>query len=154
MNNKKRWIITKIRMGWVFMTAGVFVVGTGVYAEIQFAYLPYNMRIITGLGILLLGIGIGYLVRYKTALKNEQSTIRVTAEEKDERTMLIRARAGNKAYWVSAAIFYIGLMWASFASNGSLPELTGDAIWYFFSAGVLIPFGVYVVSDLIDQRNL
>ena len=37
---------------------------------------------------------------------------------------MIRARAGNRAYWVSTVIVYAGLMWVSFAASGSLPALS------------------------------
>jgi hypothetical protein len=80
--------------------------------------------------------------------------MRLTVEERDERTVLIRTRAGNRAYWVSTALIYLGLMWVSFAANGSLPALTGNTLWFFLAAGVLIPFGVYITSILVDQRNL
>ena len=92
-------------------------------------------------------------MRYRAALKDEQSARRLNVEERDERTVLIRARAGNRAYWVSAALIYIGLMWASFAANGGLPPLTGNTLWFFLAAAVLFPFGVYVASILFDQRN-
>ena len=154
MDHRTNWISTRVRMGWLFMAAGAFVAVVGIFTELKYAYLPYNFRIITGLGILLAGIGVGYLVRYGAALKDEQSARRLSVEERDERTVLIRARAGNRAYWVSTAIIYIGLMWASFAANGSLPALTGNALWFFLAAGVLVPFGVYITSILVDQRNL
>jgi hypothetical protein len=141
-------------MGWMFLAVGAIVAIVGIFTELQFAYLPYNFRIITGLGVLLGGIGVGYLVRYRVALKDEQSAMRLTIEERDERTVLIRLRAGNRSYWVSTALIYIGLMWASFAANSSLPALTGNAIWFFLAASVLIPFGVYITSILVDQRNL
>jgi hypothetical protein len=107
-----------------------------------------------GLGILLIGIGIANLVRYRVALKDVPSARRLTAEEKDERSVLIRVRAGNKAYWVSAALIYGGLMWESFAANDKLPAITGDPLWFFLAAGVLIPFGVYITSILIDQQRI
>jgi len=154
MNNRTKWISSKIRMGWMFLATGIIVAIMGIFAELQFAYLPYNFRIITGLGILVGGIGVGYLVRYRGALKDEQSAMRLTVEERDERTVLIRTRAGNRAYWVSTALIYLGLMWVSFAANGSLPALTGNTLWFFLAAGVLIPFGVYITSILVDQRNL
>jgi hypothetical protein len=154
MNNRTKWISSKIRMGWMFLATGIIVAIMGIFAELQFAYLPYNFRIITGLGILSGGIGVGYLVRYRAALKDEQSAMRLTVEERDERTVLIRTRAGNRAYWVSTALIYLGLMWVSFAANGSLPALTGNTLWFFLAAGVLIPFGVYITSILVDQRNL
>jgi len=154
MNNRTKWISSKIRMGWMFLATGIIVAIMGIFAELQFAYLPYNFRIITGLGILLGGIGVGYLVRYRAALKDEQSAMRLNVEERDERTVLIRTRAGNRAYWVSTALIYLGLMWVSFAANGSLPALTGNTLWFFLAVGVLIPFGVYITSILVDQRNI
>jgi len=92
-------------------------------------------------------------VRYRPALKDEGSARRLSVEERDERTVLIRARAGNKAYWVSTMFFYIGLMWASFSADGSLPALSGNTLWFFLAAGVLVPFGMYIINILIDQRN-
>ncbi len=152
MNNRTTWIKTKIRIGRIFLSAGALVIAVGMFAELQFADLPYNFRIITGLGILLVGAGVGFLVRYRAALKDDQSARRLTIEELDERTVLIRTRAGNRAYWASAVLIYLGLMWASFAANGSLPALTGDTLWFFLTTSVIIPFGVYVTSILIDQR--
>lgn len=153
MDNRMKWISTRIRMGWMFLAVGAFIAVVGIFIELQYSYLPYNLRIITGLGILLVGIGIGNLVRYRAALKDEQFARRLTVEERDERTVLIRARAGNRAYWVSAALIYIGLMWASLAVNGGLPDLSGDVLWYFLAAGVVLPFGVYITSILVDQRK-
>jgi len=153
MNNRTQWIATRVRWGWILLVAGVIVAGVGFLLERAYASLPYNLRIITGLGILMAGVGISYLVRYTAALKDEQSARRLSAEERDERTVLIRTRAGNRAYWASALMIYCGLMWASFAANGGLPELSGDTLWYFLAACVLVPFGVYIASLLIDQRN-
>ena len=49
---------------------------------------------------------------------------------------------------------YLGLMWVSFADNGSLPEMSADILWFFLAACVVIPFGVYIVSILVDERRL
>ena len=154
MDKYTKWISARVRLGWVLLAAGILVIVIGVVAEWQFADQPYNLKIITGAGILLGGIGIGYLVRYGTVLRNDgASTRRMAAEERDERSLMIRNQAGNRAYWVSAALVYLGLMWASFAANGDLPELSNDLLWYYLAAGFVIPFGVYAVSIVIDQRN-
>ena len=97
MDSRTNWIMNKIRMGWILLAVGVVIALVGVLFEMRFADLVYNYRIITGLGILFAGIGIGYLVRYHSALKDEQSARRLSVEERDERTVLIRARAGNRA---------------------------------------------------------
>jgi hypothetical protein len=153
MNNQKNWIKNKIRTGVVLLAAGIILSVAGILIGIQYAYLPYNFRIITGVGILLAGVGIGNLVRYGSALKDEQSARRLTIEEKDERLVQIRLRAGNKSFWVSTILVYIGLMWESFAANNSLPALSGDPLWYFLAACVLLPFGVYIASIVIDQQK-
>ncbi len=153
MNNQSNWIATRVRLGWALLAVGVVLAGMGVWLEFQYLYVANSFRILTGLGILLAGVGIGFLVRYRPALKDSLSARRLNAEERDERSVLIRARAGNRAYWVSAALIYIGLMWVSF-SWANLPPLDGDALWYFLAACVLIPFGVYIASILIDERNL
>ena len=153
MDSRKNWISARIRLGSVFLIAGVLVASLGIFTEMTFYYLTYNFRIITGVGILMIGVGVGYLVRYGAALKDEQAARRLTAEERDERTLMIRTRAGNRAYIVSAVLVYLGLMWSSFAASGSLPALAGDALWFFLAACLLIPFGFYVASILIDERN-
>ena len=153
MDNPTNWIAARVRLGWVFLVAGVLVASVGILSELNFSYAPINFRIITGVGILLIGIGAGFLIRYQPALKDQKSAHRLNIEERDERTVQIRTRAGNRAYIVSALLVYIGLMWTSFATNGSLPALAGDTLWFFFAACVLIPFGVYIASILIDQRS-
>lgn len=153
MDSRTKWITTRIRTGWAFLAAGVIVGAIGMFTELQHAVLPYNPRLLTGLGILLAGIGVAYLVRYRAALQDERAARRLTVEERDERLMLIRMRAGNRAFWVSALLVYAGLMWASFAGNGSLPPMSGDGLWYFLAAAVLVPFGVYAASILVDERR-
>ena len=154
MDNRTNWILSKIRLGWIFLAVGVVIALVGVLFEMVYSHMVYNYRLVTGLGILFMGIGIGYLVRYRSALKDEKSARRLSIEERDERTVMIRARAGNRAYWVSAVLIYIGLMWASFAANSDLPDLAGNTLWFFLAGCVLIPFGVYVASLLIDERSL
>jgi hypothetical protein len=154
MNSRTKWIKSKIYVGWLLLVVGLLIGVAGIISELQFADQPYNYRIVTALGILFIGMGLGNLIRYSLTLKDEQAAKRLMAEEADERTVLLRARAGNRAYWVSAAITYIGLMWASFAANGQLPALSGSTLWFFLAGAVLVPFGVYVASILIDSHNL
>ena len=154
MDNRIKWISNRARVGWILLAAGILVAMAGISTELIFAHLSYDFRLITGVGILLAGVGIGYLVRYSAALKDERAARRLSVEERDERTVLIRTRAGSRSYWVSTALIYCGLMWVSFASSGRLPDLSGDALWAFLAAAVILPFGVYVTSILVDQRNL
>lgn len=154
MDNRTKWVKTKSHLGWILLVAGTLIGIVGIIVESQNTHQPYNYHIITGLGILLAGYGIGNLVLYRIALKDDQTVRRLAVEDRDERTKLIRARAGNRAYWVSSVLIYIGLMWVSFAANGSLPDLSGDALWFFLAACTLVPIGIYIISILIDERNL
>ena len=153
MDNRKKWITDKIRLGWVLLAAGVLRGAAGFILGRIYFNLPYNFGIISGLGIFLAAIGINNLLVYRTALTNQQVAERLAVTERDERTVFIRARAGNRAYWVSTALVYAGLMWESFAANGNLPALLGNTLWYFLAAAVLIPFGVYATSIVIDQHR-
>jgi hypothetical protein len=101
--------------------------------------LPFDSRIISGLGILLLGVALSSFLRYDWARRNPQAAARLVSEERDERTQLMRGRAGSRAYWLSAGLAYAGLMWLSFASNGSLPAPSADALWYFLAGLVVNP---------------
>jgi hypothetical protein len=132
---------------------GIFVATVGIFIELRYSNLSYDPRIITALGILLVGVGVGHVVRYRIALKDARSATQLIVEEQDERSILIRSRAGNRAYWVSTLLAFAGLMWVSFAGNGALPEMAGDALWYFLATIVVIPFVMYVLSIMIDERN-
>jgi hypothetical protein len=153
MNNNMKWIQRQVRLGWIFFAAGAVLAVTGIVLQRGVVNLPFNARIITGLGLLLLGVAVSYLVRYGSAQRSPQTAARLASEEHDERNQLIRARAGSRAYWCSAILTYALLMWVSFASNGSLPMLSADTLWYALSGLVILPFIVYAASLAYDQQN-
>jgi len=151
MSNQMNWINRQIRLGWVFLAGGLVVAVAGILLPRLVGDLSIDERIITGVGILLLGIGTAYLTHYGAARRDSQAARRMIAEEHDERMQILRAQAGNRSYWVSAVMAYAGLMWVSFVENGSLPPLSADALWYFLAAVVVLPFGIYAASLMYDQ---
>ena len=160
MNNKdnkenpKNWLVSKVRSGWIILAAGIMVGVAGALIEWQLGSPTYNFRLITGLGMILISVGIAKIIRNRIALKDEQSARRLHVEQHDERTVFIRNRAGNRAFWASTLLIYLCLMWVSLADNGSLPALNNDALWYILAGCVVIPFGVYIISMLVDERRL
>ncbi|MDO9084709.1 MAG: hypothetical protein Q7U53_00770 [Anaerolineaceae bacterium] len=154
MSDQKKWLNSRIRIGWFFVGLGILFILVGVYFEINYAYIPYNVSIITGLGILWAGIGIGLIVKYMAVIKGDQSAKRMMVEEQDERNLFIRYRAGYRAFWVAIILTYVILMWLSMAANGSLPPIGKDLLWYLQAACVVIPFSVYIISFIIDQKRL
>jgi|AutmiccommuBRH23_1029490.scaffolds.fasta_scaffold00301_69 hypothetical protein len=153
MSDQKKWLNNRIRIGWLFVGLGILFILVGVYFEINYSYIPYNVSIITGLGILWAGIGIGLIVKYMAVVKGDQSAKRMMVEEQDERNLFIRYRAGYRAFWVAIILVYIILMWLSMAANGSLLSIGKDLLWYLQAACVLIPFSVYITSFIIDQKR-
>jgi hypothetical protein len=153
MNNQRKWIDRQRSKGWLFLVGGVILAGVGILLGGQSANLAFNPRVVTGLGILLLGVAVSYLVRYAAARRSPQTAERLLSEERDERNQFLRTRAGNRAYWSSAVLTYILLMWISLAANGGLPALSADALWYVVVALVILPFGVYAASLYYDQKH-
>ena len=154
MSDQKKWLNNRIRIGWFFIGLGILFFLAGVYFEINYSYIPYNVSIITGLGILWAGIGIGLIVKYMAVKKGDQSAKRMMVEELDERNLFIRYHAGYRAFWVAIVLVYLVLMWFSMAANGSLPPIGKELLWYIQAGCVVIPFSVYIISFLIDQKKI
>lgn len=153
MDNKAGWINQKKNLARIFLGTGLVVFISGILLELLKTDRGFEPRIISGLGILFLGIGAANFVRYHSAAKNPAAASREFNEERDERMVTIRTRAGNRAFWVSIAMTYAVLMWESMVSNGSLPKLSSDGLWFFLAAAVVLPFVVYIASIVYDQKN-
>lgn len=152
MTNQQQYLAQRIRVGWGILAAGLVIIMVGAALQMFFT-LPFNTRIVSGLGIFIAGVGIAQIVRYRAVLGSQQVAARVVNEERDERGRIIRARSGNRAFWVSLAMTYFLLMWLSFASSGSLPEPSTDAIWFYLAAAVIVPFAAYIASIVYEQKN-
>jgi len=146
MNNRSQWMASKQRGAYVFLAAGILLALTGAVLERWAGNLPFDPRIVTGLGILLLGVALSRFVTYRSLRADGVTAARTMAEEKDERRVAIRNQAGNRAFWVATILGYAGLLWASFASNAQLPALEGDTLWFYLVVLVVIPFAIYLIS--------
>ncbi len=132
--NKRANMINRLRQrGSVMLAAGALLALLGIALPGWIGDEVFNTRIVTGLGILLIGIGISYWVRYRALRKDTPEAARMINLERDERIQMLRAKAGNRAFWVMMALAYAGLMWVSFAANGSLPKLNDEALWWFLA---------------------
>ncbi|HEY9088169.1 MAG TPA: hypothetical protein VIO36_08380 [Anaerolineaceae bacterium] len=146
MRNSTKWIESKQRRALILLGAGALLFAAGGALQRWVTGLPFDARIIGGLGILLLGVGLAQYLTYRIVRGDEKAAARKRSEELDERRVMVRNQAGNRAFWVSLVMGYAGLMWASFASNDQLPALEGNTLWFFLVALVVIPFGVYLAS--------
>ena len=153
MRDPSKWIEGKQRTMRGLLGAGMLALLAGAALELWGKSLPFDPRILTGLGILLFGVGAAQFLTYRLMRGDSTAVSRKMVEERDERALMIRAQAGNRAFWVSLALGYIALMWASFADNGQLPALEGDVLWFYLVALVLIPFVVYLVSYVMGNNR-
>jgi len=153
MSNELKWLHRQLRFGSAFLIAGLVVIPFGISLERRMEPLPFNARIVTAFGILLVGIAIAFLWRYFHGRRNPQAAARLANEAFDERYRMIRARAGNRAYWISLALAYLGLSYVSHMQGRMAPVLTVDALWYYLAALVVFPFAIYIATLVYDERH-
>jgi peptidoglycan/LPS O-acetylase OafA/YrhL len=153
MTDRTTWLRTRVRAGWLLLACGILAFAASLVLARANPDFPWNLRILGGVGMVVGGLGVGLLVRYRPAMSNGEVARRLVVEERDERGVQIRQRAGQRAYWVSAILIYVGLMWASFASNGDLPALEGDLLWNCLVIAFLVPLFVYLGSVIADERR-
>lgn len=154
MTTRTTWVNHQRRIGWILATTGFSACVAGIAAEARSHDLPFDPRIITGLGILLLGLAGAALMRGGIGFRSSASTRRFEVEDRDERNVAIRRLAGSRAYVASAAVTYALLMWVSFSANGQLPPLTPDGLWYTLAAAVVVPALVYLVSFVRAEHSM
>ncbi len=153
MGNSTKWLKQKKSLGRILLIIGLIIALVGILLPKAITDLPFNNRIIIGIGILIAGLSIAPLVQYMTLKSDREAARKFVAEERDERTQMLRARAGSRAYVCSAVLAAGGLMWVSFNFNGSLPQLSADALWYYLAALIILPLIVYRVSIALDQNK-
>lgn len=152
MTDQHTYIKNRIRVGWGLLIAGLILFIAGLVLQLFFT-VQFNARIIVGVGMVVTALGVARLFRYYSAQKDLHMAARVANEERDERSRMIRQRAGARAFWISLAMTYAALLWLSFASNGSLPTPSLDTLWMYLAAAVVIPMLIYIGSIVYDQQN-
>ncbi len=151
MNSMEKYTNKHRSFARIFLVAGLITVAAGIALERTQPAFGIDPRLITAAGILLLGLSLGSWVRYFTAKKDPQTTLRTINAESDERMTAIKNQAGQRGFWAALAITYGLLMWESVSSNGALPVLSEDGRWLWLAAAVVLPMIVYIVS--IIQGN-
>lgn len=152
MTNQQQYIQNRVRAGWGLLVLGISLFTVGMALQHIFD-VPFNARIISGLGIFFGAIGLAQILRYRLVQNDRKAATQLVNAERDERSQMIRAKAGSRAFWVSIGLTYAALMWLSFAANGSLPSPTPDGLWFFLAAAVVIPFVVYVIGIMQGEKN-
>ena len=153
MNNQIDYIKKQQKAGYYLIGAGIITAVTGIILENFIPNPSFNLRIITALGLLFIGIGVGRIIKYRLTASDPQAVARLVNTERDERLKLLRDRSGFRAYVISGILAYILLMWVSFADSGSLPRLSDDALWFALVAVVVMPAVVFIASYLYEDKH-
>lgn len=152
MTDQYQYLHHRVRMGWAMLAAGLFLLIAGIALQLLVT-VSFNPRIVSGLGILFIGLGLAQIVRYRAAQGDPKAAKRLVNEERDERSRMIRAQAGSRAFVVSLGLTYIALMWLSLAGNGSLPAPSLDALWFYLVGASVAPIAVYVIGIVNGEKN-
>lgn len=146
---------SKLFWGVALIAAGLSLVVAGLLLPLLIPVntLSFNPRLIPAAGVVLLGVGIASLVQYASIRLDPQTARQMLIESRDERSRLIRARAGNRAFWVSIIMTYIALLWVSLSVSGNIPALSDDGLTFLLVASVITPMIVYAVGLLYEQIN-
>lgn len=153
MNNQNDYLKKQQKTGYYMIGAGIITALVGIIMESIIRNPSFNLRIITAIGILLIGLGFGRVLKYRLTASDPQSAARLVNTEKDERRKFLRDRSGFRAYIISGILAYILLMWVSFADSDSLPRLSDDALWYALVAVVVLPAVTFMVSYLYEDKR-
>ena len=128
--------------GWVMLVLAIILFLAGVVPPVLGIETFYVPRLAIAFGILVLGWALAILIRYSIARRNAGSMKRAMIEEKDERQLIIRSRAGYDAFFLSIPATSIGLILYSSISR-DLPQ--PDPLWYYMVFMTLLPIVVYIV---------
>jgi hypothetical protein len=153
MSSKTDWADRQRRIGWALVATGGVVCAAGVALQTVSPGLPFDPRVVTGLGILLLGLAAAALMRGGVGTRGRDAT-RLGVEEQDERNLAIRRLSGSRAFGVSAALTFALLMWVSISANGQLPAFSADGLWFALVAAFVLPVLVYAGSAVHAQRSM
>ncbi|GEM_PF-1818439 len=147
MQNKPTNVNRQIILGWLLLGIGgvCFLIGVAFFEIPRLNIIPAT-KLVSGLGILIAGLGVGQLVKYAPARVSAQTAKRIMIEDQDERLQTIRLRAGNKAFEITSAVSCIGLIvYSSLNVQGESASLY-DGMWYYLVFLFLLSVGVYGIS--------
>jgi len=153
MSNSENPLAPRIRVGWWLLAVGVLAFAAGWILLVYMPDMERASRFVQGLGIALAIVGAVQVVQYRLLSKDKTEARRIAVAESDERSVLIRLRASTRGFWVAMVMIFVALMWVS-ATSGAGELLNEDALWYYLAACSVLPFVVYSVSTVYDQRNL
>ena len=147
------WVAEILKWGLITIALGVVMVVAGLVLPVIAGSLVFIGKLMTAIGLMLVGLGIVSLLQYAFVSRDPKAGKQMMVNERDERTQSIRDRAGHRAYWISSALAFAVLMWASFAGDIGLPALSGDVLWFSLATVVIAPSIVYITRIIYEHGH-
>lgn len=132
----------RLKISTAALVIGVLLIGAGITFSILQPEDASLRRWSVSLGFFFTGIGAVNFLRYRSVVQNPTAARRVELAEKDERSLMIRNRAGYSAYLLSMLISYGGLL---IYSNLSQSTQGFDFFWYYLAFAALAPSVFYII---------
>jgi hypothetical protein len=146
MHNQTNWTKGILTWGLVVISLGLVMAVVGLILPGLVTGLDFIGRLLIAIGLVLIVLGGVSLMQYAYVSRDPRAGKQMMINEQDERMQWIRARAGQRAFWISSSLAFAVLIWASFASDVGLPTLTGNALWFSLLAVVVVPYIVYIIG--------
>lgn len=138
----------------LFVLGGVCVL-TGIGFDALVFSPVINGKIIIGIGILLAGVALAYIIRYIAFKKDPVTAQRMENIEKDERTLSIRRRAGYNAFITSMILAGFFLLFYSLISYPILSiQISFDWVWFMLAVLVILPMMVYIIGLVRYEQSM
>ena len=153
MLNQTNWTKNILRWGLVLTGVGLLAAVVGFMLARLVGDNIYISHVLPSVGTVLIGLGIINLAQYTYVRHNPEAGRQMMIGERDERMQLIRARAGQRAFWISNVMAYFLLTWISFADDIGLPQLSKEAIWLSLLVLVILPLIAYM-AWIIREQNM
>jgi hypothetical protein len=153
MNSLNEKLTTRIRFGGWLAGTGV---AAGLVAGVLMWQLPdyaFYLNFVATTAFVLAGTGVGLAMRYRAAQKGDVQARRLVSAEFDERSTLLRSRAGYRAWWLSFGLTASLLFWLLAARLGWAFPLQPGVVLALLALCVLAPLAVYLGSFWWESRR-
>jgi len=151
MDDHNAEINVKIRRGWTLFGLGMVLIVGGIL--LNQSHFLMNNRLVSALGVLVVGISIGVLVKYLTLKRHPEVAQRVMAEEDDERSRAIHDRAGRRGF--EAAMGLLALVFIVYSAGSiTVYQSDPDPVWWFLAFLVSVPLAVYIFFLVHYQEKM
>jgi hypothetical protein len=144
--DKKKDINFRIEVlkGWAILGLGILALLVGLIADFTRVTQHNGGRLVIVPGILIMAWGAGILLKYSLAGADPETARKLRIDETDERTILVRSRAGYDAFQLSIPTVVIGFFAYTYLNRDTITIGT-DYFWFYLIFMAAVPIIIYII---------